>query len=70
MENLHDFIERCAVLSLESGKSLEWISRKILFDGSRLRQLSDGTSDIGVKRLDRALNDLAALESELSGADA
>lgn len=58
------FLKRCDAYLTASGRSKAWLSRKLFFDGTRLTTLSEGT-DVGVRRLQTAVNALAALETEL-----
>lgn len=60
--NISDFIARCDRHCQSAGVSRTWLSKRLLKDTFRLQQLADGEVDIGVKRLDRAVTDLAELE--------
>ena len=41
-----------------------WLSKRLFQDTFRLENLAAGESDVGVKRLDRAVEDLIALEGD------
>lgn len=43
--------------------SRTWLSKKLFADTFRIQQLADGASDVGVRRLERAVADLATLET-------
>jgi hypothetical protein len=63
---ISDFISRCDALCVKRGVTRVWLSKRLLGDTYRLEKLAAGEVDIGVKRLDRALCDLAALEAEVA----
>ena len=60
--NIAAFIARCDAYCQMAGVSRTWLSKRLLKDTFRLQQLADGGVDIGVKRLERAVSDLSALE--------
>lgn len=66
MEQITSFITLCEQYAAASGRSLRWISRHLLHDARRLEVLKSGNADIGVKRLGRALSDLALLTGQKS----
>lgn len=59
---ISDFIERCDRYCAAAEVSRVWLSKRLLSDTFRLRDLADGKVDIGVKRLERAVADLEELE--------
>lgn len=63
--NIPDFIARCDRYCLDAGVSRVWLSKRLFADTTRLEDLAGGGSDVGVKRLSRAANDLGALEDSL-----
>jgi hypothetical protein len=63
-----DFIERCDKFAAQRGVSRVWLSKKLLADHRRLDKLARGEADIGVQRLERAADDLSALEREQAAA--
>jgi hypothetical protein len=42
-----------------------WLSKRLFQDTYRLRDLAEGTSDVGVKRLEQASDQLAQMEADL-----
>lgn len=60
--SIPEFIERCARYEAAAGVSRVWLSKRLFQDTYRLDDLAKGKTDIGVKRLVRAEEDLAALE--------
>lgn len=58
-----EFIERCEAYRASHGVSQTWLSKRLFDDTFRLKSLADGKSDVGVKRLARAIEDLQALEA-------
>lgn len=60
---ISDFISRCDLFCRATGVSRTWLSKRLFADTFRLQQLADGVSDVGVRRLERAVADLAALEA-------
>jgi len=60
---ISDFIQRCDAFRAKRGVTRVWLSKRLLGDTYRLEKLASGEVDIGVKRLERAMNDLAALEA-------
>jgi len=61
---ISDFISRCDALCEKRGVTRVWLSKRLLGDTYRLEKLASGEVDIGVKRLDRAVSDLSALEAD------
>lgn len=61
---ISDFIARCDAFCAKRGVTRVWLSKRLLGDTYRLDKLAAGEVDIGVKRLDRAVSDLAALEAD------
>ena len=62
--SISDFITRCDRYCEAASVSQTWLSKKLFDDTYRLAELRAGGSDVGVKRLERALRDLAELETE------
>lgn len=60
---IEQFIIRCDRYCRVADVSRVWLSKRLFSDTDRLTQLAGGTSDVGVKRLERAAADLAALEA-------
>lgn len=61
---LADFIARCDAYCASTKRSRVWLSKRLLDDTYRLDKLAKGEVDIGVRRMERAVDDLAALEAE------
>ena len=61
--SIPDFISRCDRYCQAADVSRVWLSKRLFTDTNRLSDLASGTSDVGVKRLERAVADLAALEA-------
>lgn len=61
--SISDFIARCDRYCAAADVSRVWLSKRLFTDTNRLSDLASGTSDVGVKRLERAVADLAALEA-------
>lgn len=61
--SINDFISRCDRYCQQAGVSRVWLSKRLFSDTFRIEQLAAGTSDVGVKRLERAVADLSALEA-------
>lgn len=61
--SIPDFISRCDRYCEAAGVSRVWLSKRLFADTNRLSHLAGGTSDVGVKRMERAMADLAALEA-------
>lgn len=59
-----EFISRCDAFCERHDVTRVWLSKRLFQDTYRLRDLAEGTADVGVKRLDRACDELAALEIE------
>lgn len=62
--SIPDFIARCDRYCEAAGVSRTWLSKKLFKDTYRIGQLADGKSDMGVRRLERALEELAVLEAQ------
>lgn len=60
--SIPEFIARCDTFCRQTGVSRTWLSKRLLHDTSRLKLLAQGKADIGVRRLERAVADLAELE--------
>jgi hypothetical protein len=60
---ISDFIGACDAYCEASGFSRVWLSKRLFADTYRLDDLAAGKTDIGVKRLERASNELAALDA-------
>lgn len=60
---ISEFISRCDLFCRQAGVSRTWLSKKLFADTFRIQQLADGASDVGVRRLERAVADLATLET-------
>ena len=58
-----EFIKRCDHYCGAADVSRVWLSKRLFADTFRLQSLADGKSDVGVRRLERAVADLAALET-------
>lgn len=65
-----EFIARCDRYEAEAGVSRTWLSKRLFADTNRIADLASGESDVGVKRLARAVADLEGLEAALPQADA
>lgn len=61
--SIPDFIDRCAAFEARTGRSRTWLSKVLFEDTYRIRNLANGSSDVGVRRLERALAALADLEA-------
>jgi hypothetical protein len=68
--SIADFIERCERYCAARGVSRVWLSKRLFQDTYRLDQLAAGGSDVGVKRLAQAAEDLEKLEAGASEQDA
>lgn len=62
--SIPDFIARCDAYCEAAGCSRVWLSKKLFQDTYRLDLLAKGEADVGVKRMERASDDLAALEHQ------
>lgn len=60
---IEQFILRCDRYRQAAGVSRVWLSKRLFDDTYRIDELAKGKSDVGVKRLARALADLAKLEA-------
>lgn len=65
-----EFISRCDAYCKRADVSRVWLSKRLLSDTRRLDHLANGNVDIGVKRLERAVRDLADLEAALDHGEA
>ena len=65
--SIPDFIARCDTFCEARGVSRVWLSKRLFADTYRIEQLASGDTDVGVKRLERAVEDLADLEREHLG---
>lgn len=65
MSDLQTFLDRCESFASERGWRRSTLSTRLFNDGGRLDQMVNG-SDIGVRRLERAIADLAALEKSFA----
>jgi hypothetical protein len=63
---ISEFIARCGRYIEAAEVSQTWLSKRLFNDTFRLRDLAAGTTDVGVRRLERAVRDLKALESDRS----
>lgn len=61
--SIPEFIVRCDRYCESAQVSRVWLSKRLFSDTFRLDQLAAGQSDVGVKRLERAMADLADLEA-------
>lgn len=61
--NIPDFIKRCDHYCASAEVSRVWLSKRLFSDTFRIESLANGKSDVGVRRLERAVADLAALEA-------
>lgn len=68
--SISDFIERCDRYCETRGVTRVWLSKRLFKDTYRLEDLAADKSDVGVKRLERASEELAALEAEPSHGEA
>jgi hypothetical protein len=64
MDPVSSFLSRCDAACSILGLKRSTLSTKLFMDGKRLDELASGKSDVGIRRLQRALADLAALEQE------
>lgn len=62
-----DFITLCDAYCGRAKVTRTWLSKRLFNDTYRLEQLAKDEVDIGVKRMERAVDDLVALEEALSG---
>ena len=71
---LLDFIERCDAYCARTGRSREWLSKRLFGSARALREVEAGRKpngkdrDIGVRRLQRAMDDLVLLEGDIGDA--
>lgn len=57
-----EFIKRCDAYCERFSVTRTWLSKKLFQDTYRLDDLACGKSDVGVKRLERAVRELSSLE--------
>jgi len=62
--SISEFITRCDAYCEAAKVSRVWLSKRLFNDTYRLDDLAKGGTDVGVKRLERATEDLASLETE------
>ena len=62
--SIPDFIAACDRYCATAGVSRVWLSKRLFQDTYRLEQLASGETDVGVKRLERAAEDLAQLSRQ------
>jgi hypothetical protein len=62
--SIPDFISACDRYCEAAGVSRVWLSKRLFQDTYRLEQLAAGQTDVGVRRLERASEDLATLQRE------
>ena len=67
---LDDFIARCDALAKRLDITRSALSNRLLFDSRRLDAIAKDGKDIGVRRMETALADLARMEAEADAADA
>lgn len=63
--SIPEFIAACDSYCARAVVSKTWLSKRLFNDTYRLAQLGSEASDIGVRRLARAVRDLAELEQQL-----
>lgn len=68
--SIPDFIARCDRYCEAAEVSRTWLSKRLFNDTYRLRDLADGASDVGVRRLEQAEGVLGGLEAALQAQDA
>ncbi|WP_312126537.1 hypothetical protein [Brevundimonas sp.] len=61
---ISDFIARCDAFCAEREQSRVWLSKRLFNDTFKLDNLANGTADIGVRRMQKACGDLAALAGD------
>lgn len=61
--SINDFIERCDRFCEATGLARATLSKKLFQDTYRLEDLAADKSDVGVKRLERAIAALEELEA-------
>lgn len=61
---IQEFIAECDAYCEAAGRTRVWLSKRLLSDTTKLDDLASGKVDIGVKRLERAYEDLRQLETE------
>lgn len=60
--SIPEFIARCDAFCEAAGVSQTWLSKRLFADTFRLRDLAAGETDVGVRRLERAVKALEALD--------
>lgn len=61
---LSEFTTRCDRYCQAAGVTRTWLSKRLFSDTDRLKDIAADTTDVGVKRLERASRELAALERD------
>lgn len=62
--NIPEFIQACDRYCKAASVTRVWLSKRLFRDTYRLGQLAGGNTDVGVKRLERAVSELAELEAQ------
>lgn len=65
-----DFIKSTDAFCARFSVSRVWLSKRLFGDTYRIERLADGSVDVGVRRLERAVRDLAELTKERSAGEA
>jgi hypothetical protein len=63
--SIQPFIDRCTAFCESREVSQVWLSKKLFGDTYRIKNLAEGTSDVGVMRLQRADVELTELEAQM-----
>lgn len=65
-----EFITACDLFCSKHGKTRVWLSKRLFSDTNRIDVLAgdEAQTDVGVRRLEKAVNELAALDQHLSTA--
>lgn len=61
-----EFIARCDAYCEKASVTRVWLSKRLFSDTYRIGDLADGKTDVGVKRLTRASEDLSELETQFA----
>ena len=64
MDPVASFLSRCDAACIRLNWKRSTLSTKLFMDGKRLDELAAGKSDVGARRLVRAMSDLETLERE------
>lgn len=59
-----DFLSKCDDFCRRKGVSRTWLSKRLFSDTYRLQSLAAGDSDVGVRRLEQAANDLHRMDAD------